>query len=167
MMICEFAPDCYRETIKILEFLNMKKTIYKLLFVILTVSFISCSTAPEPIRYGEDSCHFCEMTIVSQVHSAQAVSKKGKQFKYDAIECMMNDIIKNQTEMAVKRVANFSRPGEMIDVESAGFIVHDSINSPMGENLAAIEMRKNENLYTWSELKARFLGEDSVTLNHK
>ncbi|HSP40682.1 MAG TPA: nitrous oxide reductase accessory protein NosL [Gillisia sp.] len=143
----------------------MKTSIFKSLIAILAITFISCSTTPEPIKYGEDSCHFCEMTIVSQVHSAQAVSTKGKQFKYDAIECMMNDIIKNQTEMAVKRVANFSSPGEMIDVEKAGFIVNDSINSPMGENLAAIEIGSNENLYTWSELKARFLGEDSVTLN--
>ena len=143
----------------------MKTSIFKSLIAILAIAFISCSTTPEPIKYGEDSCHFCEMTIVSQVHSAQAVSTKGKQFKYDAIECMMNDIIKNQTEMAVKRVANFSSPGVMIDVEKAGFIVHDSINSPMGENLAAIEIGSNENLYTWSELKARFLGEDSVTLN--
>lgn len=145
----------------------MKKSFYNLLFVILTVTFISCSTSPEPIRYGEDNCHYCDMTIVSQAHSAQAVSKKGKQFKYDAIECMMNDIINNPTEMAVKQVANFSNPGSMINVENAGFIINDSINSPMGENLAAIKKGSNENLYSWSELKARFLGEDSVTLNNK
>lgn len=145
----------------------MHTSIYKFAVVFLYFTFTSCSTAPEPIRYGEDSCHFCEMTIVSQVHSARAVSSKGKQFKYDAIECMMNDIIKNQTQMAVKQVANFSSPGEMIDVEKAGFIVHDSINSPMGENLAALEMGNKDNLYTWKELKARFIGDDSVTLNNK
>ncbi len=145
----------------------MKTSIYKVVIAFLSVTLLSCSTTPEPIRYGEDSCHFCEMTIVSQAHSAQAVSTKGKQFKYDAIECMMNDIIKNQTEMVVKQVANFKDPGSMIDVKNAGFIVHDSINSPMGENLAALKMDGNDNLYTWSELKARFLGEDSVTLNHK
>src|SRR5690606_37879876 len=110
---------------------------------------------------------FCDMTIVSQAHSAQAVSTKGKQFKYDAIACMMHDIIKNPTEMAVKQVANFASPGVMIDAERAGFIIHDSINSPMGENLAAIKMETAEDLYTWSQLKARFLGEESVTLNHK
>lgn len=145
----------------------MKNSINIILIVFLTLSVMSCSTTPEPIRYGEDACNFCDMTIVSQAHSAQAVSTKGKQFKYDAIECMMNDFIRNQTEMAVMRVANFKSPGTMMDVEMAGFIVHDSINSPMGENLAAIEMVNNHNLYTWSELKARFLGEDSVTLNHK
>ncbi len=144
----------------------MKPLTYKLLIAILTVTIISCDKTPDPIKYGEDSCHFCEMTIVSKAHSAQAVSTKGKQFKYDAIECMMHDIIINQTEMAVKQVANFSNPGAMIDAERAGFIVHDSINSPMGENLAALEMGEHQDLYTWNQLKARFLGEDSVTLNN-
>lgn len=145
----------------------MKRSIYKSLILVLSLALMACSTTPEPIRYGEDSCHFCDMTIVSQAHSAQAVSTKGKQFKYDAIECMMNDMINNQPEMAVKQVANFANPGEMIDVERAGFIINDTINSPMGENLAALEKGNNEDLYTWSQLKARFLGEVSVTLNLK
>lgn len=143
----------------------MKRSNYKSMIAIVSITFFSCSTTPEPIRYGEDYCHFCEMTIVSQAHSARAVSTKGKQFKYDAIECMMNDIIKSQTEMAVKQVADFANPGAMIDVEKAGFIVNDTINSPMGENLAALEKGSSENLFTWNELKTRFLGENSVTIN--
>jgi len=134
-------------------------------FVIISLALFSCSTKPEPIRYGEDSCHFCEMTIVSQAHAAQAVSTKGKQFKYDAIECMMNDIIKNQTEMAVKHVANFDSPGEMIDAEKAGYVISDTINSPMGANLAALKMTNDRDLYTWEELKARFMGDNANTVS--
>jgi len=145
----------------------MKNSAIKIYIVIISITLFSCSTQPEPIRYGEDSCHFCEMTIVSQAHAAQAVSSKGKQFKYDAIECMMNDIINNPTEMAVKQVANFASPGEMIDAENAGYIINDSINSPMGANLAAIKMKNNQDLYTWQELKAQFKGENPVTVNHQ
>jgi|SRR5690606_7090724 len=145
----------------------MKNSVIKIYVVIISITLFSCSTQPEPIRYGEDSCHFCEMTIVSQAHAAQAVSSKGKQFKYDAIECMMNDIINNQTEMAVKLVANFASPGEMLDAENAGYIINDSINSPMGANLAAIEMKNNQDLYTWEELKSQFKGENTVTVNNQ
>ncbi len=143
----------------------MKRSVFISVTLILFLVFISCSTTPDPIKYGEDSCHFCEMTIVSQVHSARAVSTKGKQFKYDAIECMVHDIIKNQTAMAVQQVADFSHPGTMIDVENAGFIVNDTINSPMGENLAALKSGSNEDFYTWEELKTKFLNEESVSLN--
>lgn len=143
----------------------MKNIALKFYIVIISLTVLSCSTQPEPIRYGEDSCHFCEMTIVSQAHSAQAVSTKGKQFKYDAIECMMNDILRNQTEMAVKQVANFASPGEMIEAETAGYLINDSINSPMGANLAALKMNNNEDLYSWDELKAQFMGDKPVTLN--
>lgn len=149
----------------------MKKLRKLILPALLTGFLISCSTEPEPIRYGEDACHFCEMTIVSQAHSAQAVSTKGKQFKYDAIECMVNDHLKNETEMAVQQVADFSNPGTMMKVDMARFVINDSIKSPMGANLAALKEKHNstegkENLMTWTELKARFLAGNSVTTNH-
>lgn len=146
----------------------MKILKYLLLLPGISLLIVSCSTSPEPIRYGEDSCHYCEMTIVSQAHSAQAVSTKGKQFKYDAIECMVNDLNSKETEMSIKQVADFRQPGNMIQVENAGFIINDSINSPMGANLAAIKTRQDGggDLYTWSDLKAKFLNEDSMSLNH-
>ncbi len=127
---------------------------------------------PEPIKYGEDGCQFCEMTIVSQAHSAQAVSTKGKQFKYDAIECMVHDLLEKDIEMGVIQVANYSEPGTMIDVEGALFLISESINSPMGANLAAVKKEtgdpvlKDSKTYSWNELKAKFLKEDFVITDH-
>ncbi|MFO7720174.1 MAG: nitrous oxide reductase accessory protein NosL [Gillisia sp.] len=145
----------------------MKKIIFTLLITVMYGSLISCSTEPEAINYGHDACHFCEMTIVSQAHAAQAVSVKGKQFKYDAIECMVNDINKNQTEMAVEMVSNFMQPGTMIPAQKAHFIINDSINSPMGANLAAIKLNSHgdpDGLYTWKELKNRFLEDNNLMI---
>lgn len=126
---------------------------------------ISCSTQPEPINYGTDACHFCKMTIVTKTHSAQAVSAKGKQFKYDAIECMVNDINSdNQAEMSVMLVANYLNAGEMIPAEKATYLVSENIPSPMGGNLSATknqsdaEQLKTENggeLFDWNALKNR------------
>ncbi len=133
--------------------------------LILIVLLTSCSTQPEPINYDSDACHFCKMTIVSKTHSAQAVSKKGKQFKYDAIECMVNDINKeNNAEMSIMLVANYLNAGEMIPAEKATYIVSENIPSPMGANLSATaskadaEQLKTENggeLFDWSTLKVR------------
>ena len=112
------------------------KSIY---FLLMVLAFSSCSTDPKPIQYGVDACDFCEMTIVNGTFAARAVSTKGKQFKYDAIECMLNDLQQKDIEMAVKQVANYNEPGEMLDVGKVIFIINDSINSPMGAHLAALE----------------------------
>lgn len=134
--------------------------------------FISCSSEPQPIAYGSDNCNFCEMTIVSQAYSAQAVSQKGKQYKYDAIECMVNDQLKNNYDMAVNLVANYEQPGTMIDVDKARFVINDSIKSPMGGNLAAFKKEstvvrdESQGIYSWDELIAHFLQNDSITKGH-
>ncbi|MEG9326802.1 nitrous oxide reductase accessory protein NosL [Salinimicrobium catena] len=146
----------------------MKKIIYLVFLTIL----VSCSQEPEPIDYGNEACHFCEMTIVNPAFSAQAVSTKGKQYKYDAIECMVNDLLQKDIEMAVLKVADHSRPGSMIDAEKAAFIINDSIKSPMGANLAALKRSEvspnNESgrVLTWAELNDHFLQKDSVITNY-
>lgn len=132
----------------------------------------SCSNKPEPIQYGTDACHYCKMNIVDKTHAAQAVSSKGKQFKYDAIECMVNDINKNQnTDMATILVANYLNAGEMLNAENAHYIISPNIPSPMGGNLSAVSSETDAkklqeehdgNLFSWEELKNR----GSKTPNH-
>jgi len=141
------------------------------ILILLPLLLSSCSTQPEPINYGSDACHFCKMTIVTKTHSAQAVSTKGKQFKYDAIECMVNDInMDNKAEMATMLVANYLNAGEMIPAEKATYIITANIPSPMGANLSATENKadaeklKAENggeLFDWNSLKKR-----NVNPNH-
>ncbi len=139
-----------------------------LLYLLIPVLLISCSTDPQPIDYGKDACDFCDMTIVDRSFSAQAVSKKGKQFKYDAIECMVNDLHDHSEAMAIQQVADFSHPGNMIAVEQALFIVNDSLKSPMGANLAAIKKEssiasaQSADTYYWNDLNAYLLEKDSI-----
>ena len=143
----------------------MKNLFYLPLLFVLA----SCSMEPEPINYGKDACQYCDMTIVDKSFSAQAVSTKGKQFKYDAVECMIHHHIQNETEMAIRQVADFYHPGEMIPVDSALFIKNDSINSPMGENLAALRRgylevnRNSADVYTWEDIVNLFREMDSLS----
>lgn len=146
----------------------MKKILYLFMLGLLT----ACSNEPQPIDYGNDNCNFCEMTIVSQAYSAQAVSQKGKQYKYDAIECMVNDQLEHNYDMAVNLVANFEQPGTMIEVDSARFVINDSIKSPMGGNLAAFKNDSpvvsdvSEGIFSWKELIAHFLQSNSLTVSY-
>lgn len=139
-----------------------------LLYLLMTLLLISCSIETKPIAYGKDTCDYCEMTIVSRSYSAQAVSDKGKQFKYDAIECMVNDLHDHNTVMKIQQVADFSIPGTMIKVEESLFIINDSINSPMGANLAAVKKAssvaspQSADTYLWDDLLTHLLEKDSI-----
>lgn len=143
----------------------------KIIYLVFTLFIASCSHEPKPIDYGHEACDFCEMTIVNPAFSAQAVSDKGKQYKYDAIECMVNDLLQKEIEMAVIQVADYSQPGTMIKVAEAAFIINDSIKSPMGANLAALRktdpaIKNSQGLQLdWANLKQRF--QDSVITNNR
>lgn len=125
-----------------------------------------CSFEPEPINYGSDQCSYCKMNIVDQQHAAQYVTSKGKQFKFDAIECMVYKIIENKDlEYAHQVVCAYDSPATMIPAEGASFLISQGIRSPMGAYLSAFsdlkkaeEMRSKHGgkLYTWTEIQAYF-----------
>ena len=73
-----------------------------LLAVAVGILLLSCTIKPEKINFGSDMCHFCQMTIVDRQHAAQYVTSKGKQFKFDAIECMLNEFSEKTTRSISK-----------------------------------------------------------------
>ncbi len=130
--------------------------------VIFASLFLACSTKPQEIEYGFDGCHFCKMTIVDKIHGAEIITKKGKVFKFDAIECMVN----YSKEIDLGTVAgyltnHYENPEELIDATKATFLISESIPSPMGAFLTAfegkaeaarIQVEKGGDLYSWDEI---------------
>ena len=141
---------------------NFLRPIMGIVIVLLT---ISCKIEPQAIDYGKDQCSFCVMNIVDRTHAAQYVTKKGKQFKFDAIECMINDVSeKNEVELAILLVADYGNPGEMIPAKSATYLISKEIKSPMGANLSAfstlekaqeLQQKYSGEIYTWETLKQK------------
>ena len=142
--------------------LNFLKPITGVVILLLT---ISCKVEPQAIDYGKDQCSFCVMNIVDKTHAAQYVTKKGKQFKFDAIECMVNDVSeKNEEELAILLVANYGNPGEMIPAKTATYLISKEIKSPMGAYLSAfstlekaqeLQQKHTGEIYTWETLKQK------------
>jgi copper chaperone NosL len=143
---------------------KMKSKYYNpLAGIIILLLTISCKIEPQAIEYGKDQCSFCVMNIVDKTHAAQYVTKKGKQFKFDAIECLVNELkSKDEQVLAFINVANYANPGEMIPALKASYVISTAIKSPMGMNLsafkeekAALEVLQNHDgvVYTWEILK--------------
>lgn len=116
----------------------------KILFFSLAFALLAaCSPKPEPIEFGKDQCAFCRMTISDPKFGAELVTPKGRVLKYDALECMIDDLDEKQLEYAMLLAVPFDQPKELVDVESLHFVYSPMIKSPMGANLGAFASRDN------------------------
>lgn len=111
----------------------------------LTTSLIlfflaSCSTQPEPLKIGTDTCHLCKMGIADERFGGEVVTKKGKIFKFDDIGCMVNFLKAGgiaEKDIAQTVVLNYEKKDDFINTEKAIFVNADAVKSPMGFNIAA------------------------------
>ena len=143
----------------------MKKIITHFLIASFFI-LMSCNVEPQKITYGKDSCHYCSMSIVDQLHAAQLVNTKGKAFKYDAVECLINDLeAKKADQIGLLLVSDYNNPGILIDAKQAHYIISKNIPSPMGAYLSsvltkeiALDLKKNKGgeIYTWDEITNHF-----------
>jgi len=133
-----------------------------ILILLLGVTFTSCTVKPEPINYGQDACHFCKMTIVDKVHAAEVVTHKGKVYKFDATECMVNFMDDFDTaEIKLYLTNHFNQPETLIDATNATFLISKNVPSPMGAFLTAFKTKQEAEtaqaeqggeIYTWDAL---------------
>ena len=139
---------------------------YRFILLLLPIFMVSCKIGPQPIAYGSDGCHFCTMTIVDRQHASEIVTDKGKVYKFDAVECMMNHLKTIGTgHISLFLVNDYSDPGELLDATKANYLISKGIPSPMGEFLTAfgtveaVENAKSEHggdRLNWEQLKLRF-----------
>jgi copper chaperone NosL len=112
-----------------------------LLMFSLALTLAACSEPkPTPIDYGRDACVRCRMSISDSKYGAEAVSTKGKTYKFDSPECMLGWYaagVVTATEIHSLWVTDFIRPGELIDAKTAVYLESDMLRSPMGMNYAA------------------------------
>ena len=143
--------------------MRLKLSIIVVVFSLLLT--VSCKVEPKEINYGQDHCVHCDMTVVDKSHSAEYVTKKGKAYMFDAVECMVMKVNqdKNEDQMEFLLVADYANPGELVDAKTATFLISEKIKSPMGANLSAFSSKESaekflkENggkLFTWDQLKA-------------
>src|SRR5688572_8278026 len=142
----------------------------KIVFVLLLlVAFLnSCSVKPEPLNYGKDGCHACKMTLMDQKFGSEIVTKKGKIYKFDDVNCLIS-FYKSGYEpvdnIEHTLIVDFLKPGELLEAKTAKFIQSDAIRSPMAsqvaafsgdQNLDSLLKEWNGKVTTWNELLKQF-----------
>ena len=114
--------------------------------LIALLSFTSCASGPEPIRYGKDNCHHCKMTLTDKRFGAEIVTQKGKVFKFDDLNCLVNFL--KSGEVPAENIAqtlsvNFKKTGQFVDVHQAFFLENEAIKSPMRADVASFSEQKD------------------------
>ena len=148
---------------------KIKKTVNTAALALFTcLLLVACQIQPEPLRYGKDACHHCKMTLVDKKFGAEILTTKGKIYKFDDVNCMLN--FYNSGETPVENiehvlVIDFSQSEKLVDARTATYIKSDAIKSPMASNIAAFgsgsDLRKmntqwNGAQLSWEELQKEF-----------
>ena len=99
---------------------------------------------------------------------AELVTAKGKVYKFDDANCMVNftnsDYLADET-IVHKLIVDYSQPEKLISAEKAFYLKSDEIRSPMASQIAAFETQKIMLKYkpklkaiylSWGELLTQF-----------
>ena len=139
----------------------LKSNPMNLLLILLLIS--ACSNGPQPIDYANDQCDLCRMAIIDEKFGAELVTKKGKVYKFDSAECMINFINHgkmDKSEVETWWVVTPAEPKKLIDATKAYYLHSLNYPSPMGAFLSAFEKEDQLKLYqsqyggdvwTWDE----------------
>lgn len=139
-----------------------------LLITILAIILQACSTEPRAINYGQDNCHYCKMKLMDPQFGAELVTKKGKIYIFDDVNCLMSfkdsDEV-NEGEIKNILITDYDQGGVLTDATVAFYLKSEYFKTPMASNIVAfsdyetLKKHKAEHggIYiAWGELVTQF-----------
>jgi len=138
------------------------------LSAVVILVFVSCSIGPEKIIYGEDHCVNCEMTIMDKRYGTEIVTAKGKVYKFDSVECLVEYLKGNKVsneDVKLVLVTPFNHPEQLMDASTSQVLHCKNLPSPMGRYLTAFKDEAEASpfreqfggvLFSWDNLLLEF-----------
>ncbi len=121
-------------------------SVFSIIFLPLLLVLSSCSDKPEAISFGTEECAHCKMTISDKRFGAELVTKKGKNYKFDSIECLCGFLLEktvDENDIATEWVIDYAQPGQFIPARKAWYLRSEKVQSPMGLNLSAYSTKES------------------------
>jgi copper chaperone NosL len=114
------------------------------------------------------------MTIMDRRYGTEIVTGKGKVYKFDSVECLvefLEDKKDGNEEFKLVLVTPFDRPGNLVNARESHVLHSRNLPSPMGMYLTAFETENAANtfqqkhggkVYSWTGLVENFMVMKSV-----
>jgi len=136
---------------------------------VLVVGLMACAArGPQAIAYGSDACEFCGMTISDDRYGSAIVTAKGRTYKFDSIECMLQSQGEGEklagTPVDQWYSTAYSHRGVLMPAPSATYLVSPNLPSPMGAGLTAfanrddakhVQQEKGGDVLDWAAIQTR------------
>lgn len=137
--------------------------------IMICMSVLSCSTEPEPLNYGTDICTFCKMTLVDNKFGAELVTKKGKVYKFDDLNCFVNYYNSGYEpveDFQHRLVIDYSNPGKLMNATDGFYVKSPDIRTPMDSQIAAFGTKSSMDTFMkqWNGI---YLSWGEVTTHYK
>ena len=132
----------------------------------LAVAAAACApSTPRAIVDAGKPCDYCRMSISDERFGGQLITRKGKLYVFDSVECLASFYVQQSeaAELSKVWVADYASPGEWIPAASALFARSEAHPSPMGLNLvsfsskaegAAVPRELRDSAMSWPQVLA-------------
>ncbi len=137
--------------------------------ILIWLGVLSCSTEPEPLHYGMDICTFCKMTLVDNKFGAELVTKKGKVYKFDDLNCFVNYYNSGYEpveDFQHRLVIDYSNPGKLMNATDGFYVKSPDIRTPMDSQIAAFGTKSSMDTFM-KQWKGIYLSWGEVTAHYK
>lgn len=110
--------------------------------------FSSCGNIEkDPIILNKDHCDHCKMMITDPRFSAEVITKKGRIYKFDDVDCLKSFLKNNNHEYSSFFVTNYLPPHDLYEAHSLFYVKSSELRSPMGGNIAAFTDKQSADEY--------------------
>lgn|SRR5690606_630094 len=107
----------------------------------LAIGNSACSSdGPVPIRYGQEQCTYCKMTISDARFGSQIVTLKGRAYNFDDVHCMIAFLkagVVEQSDIKEIYLPDYSNDNKLYPANQMFLLKSESLKSPMLGNIAA------------------------------
>ncbi len=103
------------------------------------LAMLGCSSGPEPIAWGVDTCEQCRMILTDKRFGAELVDARGRAYKFDGVDELAKFLAAKAIEG--KAYVTHGAEGALVPAEAAVYLSSPDIRSPMGGSLMAFADR--------------------------
>lgn len=121
-------------------------------FFFVLVLFAGCSErVVEKIEYGKDYCDHCKMQITDKRYGGAILTKTGRTFKFDSIECLKAE--KNSLGQEIKEIYFVDFQSWELKPQKQMTLYRDiKMHGPMGTSIQAWSQETNLPKITFEEV---------------